>query len=83
MLGHLVVRFMSVILNVVGVLVVLGATIGGGVMASQEGGSAFLGAVVGLVLGFLFMVVTCGLAFLVLEINNNLIRINEALRNPK
>ncbi|HMO04822.1 MAG TPA: hypothetical protein PKC67_04905 [Kiritimatiellia bacterium] len=74
---------MSVILNVVGVLVVLGATIGGGVMASQEGGSAFLGAVVGLVLGFLFMVVTCGLAFLVLEINNNLIRINEALRNPK
>ncbi len=83
MLGNIVVRFMSAILNIVGVLVVIGATIGGGVIASQEGVYTIVGAIVGLVVGFLFMVITCGMAFLVLEINNNLIRIKDTLQNKQ
>ena len=83
MLGNIVVRFMSAILNIVGVLVIIGATIGGGVIASQGDVKPIVGAIVGLVVGFLFMVITCGMAFLVLEINNNLIRIKDTLQNKQ
>jgi len=81
MLGNIVVRFMNAILNIVGVLVIIVATIGGGVIAFQGDVDPILGAIVGFVVGFLFMVITCGIAFLVLEINNNLIRIKDALES--
>lgn len=81
MLGHIVVRFMSAILNIIGTLIIIAGTIAGGVIASQGEAPVLLGILLGLVASFLFMVVTCGVAFLALEINNNLIRIKDALQN--
>lgn len=81
MLGKIVVRFMSAILNLVGMLLIIGATIGGGFLASEAGVNLIIGATAGLAVGFLFMVITCGIAFLALEINNNLMRIKDVLQN--
>lgn len=83
MLGRIVVRFMSNILNVAGVLVIVGSTIAGGSFASQANRSVVVGVLAGFTSSFLFVVVTFGIVFLVLEINNNLIRIREELQKRR
>ena len=83
MLGKIVVRFMSTILNIAGIVLIVAGTVGGGRYASQANESVLVGAVAGFVASFLFVVVTFGIAFLVLEINNNLIRIREALQEKR
>lgn len=81
MIGDIVVRFMNLILNIVAVLIIITSTISGGTLASQGGVNPIVGGMLGLVVGFLFTVITCGIAFLALEINNNLIRIKETLQS--
>ena len=80
MLGKIIVRFMSIVLNVVGFLLLLAGTIGGGMYAAQEDFNILLGIVAGFVASFLLVVATCGLPCLVVEINNNLIRIRDELK---
>ena len=58
----------------------LTGTIGGGMYAAQEDFNILLGIVAGFVASFLLVVATCGLPFLVVEINNNLIRIRDELK---
>ncbi len=79
MLGKMIVRFMSFVLNLFGVLIIIGAAIFGASLAPQTGGNVLIGGILGLIIGFMFMVITCGVAFLFLEMNNNLIRIKEIL----
>lgn len=81
MIGNMIVRFMNLILNAVAVLIIISATIAGGMLASEANLNSIVGAIIGLILGFLFTVITCGIAFLALEINNNLIRIKETLKS--
>ena len=81
MIGNMIVRFMNLILNAVAVLIIISATIAGGMLASEANLNSIVGAIIGLMLGFLFTVITCGIAFLALEINNNLIRIKETLKS--
>lgn len=81
MLGKIIVRFMSIVLNVVGVLLLIAGTIGGGMFAAEADVNVLLGIVGGFIVSFLLVVVTCGLSFLVVEINNNLIRIRDALQS--
>ena len=78
MLGNIIVRFMSVILNLAGVLLIIGGTVAGYTYGEQHD-SAALGAIAGFLASFLFLAITFGVAFLALEINNNLIRIRDAL----
>ena len=81
MLGKIIVRFMSIVLNVVGVLLLITGTIGGGKYAAQEDANILLGGIAGFIASFLVVAVTCGVSFLVVEINNNLIRIRDALQS--
>jgi len=79
MLGKMIVRFMGFVLNLCGGLIIIGTAILGASLAPQEGGNVLVWGIVGLIIGFMFMVITCGVAFLFLEMNNNLIRIKEIL----
>lgn len=79
MLGKMIVRFMSFVLNLFGVLIIIGAAVFGASLAPQAGGNVLIGGILGLIIGFMFMIITCGVAFLFLEMNNNLIRIKEIL----
>lgn len=79
MLGKMIVRFMGLVLNLCGGLIIIGTAIFGASLAPQEGGNVLVWGIVGLIIGFMFMVITCGVAFLFLEMNNNLIRIKEIL----
>ena len=79
MLGTIVVRFMSVILNIAGFLLIIAGTLWGAALAKASDINVIVGFIVGFIASFLFVVVTFGTAFLILEINNNLIRIRKAL----
>jgi len=79
MLGNIIVRFTGVILNLIGVLIIIAGTIAGGVIASQADNSVLLGMIVGFIASFISVVLSCGLIFLALEINNNLIRIEDTI----
>lgn len=81
MLGTIVVRFMSVILNTAGFILIIAGAFWGAELAKASNIDAFVGFLVGLIASFLFVVVTFGTAFLILEINNNLIRIRKALND--
>ena len=72
---------MSLVLNLLGVLIIIGAAVFFGSVALQAGGNVVVGGILGLIIGFMFMVITCGVAFLFLEMNNNLIRIKEILEH--
>jgi hypothetical protein len=80
MIAKLIVRFMNNFLNAIGLLIVVGGTIFGGYMANESGFNILLGLLIGFVASFLFMVLTCGVAFLALEINNNLVRIHKSIK---
>lgn len=77
MIGKIVVKFMDVILNISSVLLLIIGLIAGAGIADSMRESVPLGAFIGLILSFIFVVVFFGIAFLALEINNNLIRLNE------
>jgi nicotinamide riboside transporter PnuC len=77
MIGKIVVKFMDVILNISSGLLLIIGTIAGGLYADSMSADVTTGAVLGFVVSFIFVVVVFGIAFLALEINNNLIRLNE------
>ncbi len=79
MIAKHIIRFMNFFLNAIGFLIVVGGTIFGGYMADESGFNILLGLLIGFVASFLFMVLTCGVAFLALEINNNLVRILKSI----
>lgn len=68
---------MDVILNISSILLLIIGTIAGGGIADSMYESVPLGALIGFIVSFIFVVVFFGIAFLALEINNNLIRLNE------
>ena len=79
MLGKIIVGFMNVILNIAAGLILLIGTIAGGVIASETYSSVFWGFVLGFIVSFLVVVIYLGIAFLILEINNNLKAIRKEL----
>ncbi len=83
MLGNIAVRFMSVILNIAGILAIIAGTIAGGYFASELDMSVILGVIIGFIASFLIVVIFCGISFLALEINNNLIRIKDTLQSKE
>jgi len=72
---------MSIVLNIAGILLVIGGTILGATLASSSRVNPIFGIIGGFVISFLFVVVAFGTAFLILEINNNLVRIARLLKN--
>jgi hypothetical protein len=72
MLGKIIVTFMNWILNAVAVLIIIAGAILGGMIASSMYESVFWGVILGLLVGFIITVVFLGIAFLVLEIHNNI-----------
>jgi hypothetical protein len=88
-LGKAIVRSLDVYLNLICILFIiisiLGGALGGaylGEMMDMSFGIG-LGAVLGFVIGFILVGSICGIAFLALEINNNLIRIQEEIKSQK
>jgi hypothetical protein len=81
MLGHIVVKFMRAILEIAGTFLITAGTIAGGFFASSADMNVIIGVLVGFIASFLIVVVTFGTAFLILEINNNLILIHDSLHN--
>lgn len=80
MLGHIVVKFMRALLEIAGTLLITAGTVAGGVFAADAGANIIIGILVGFIASFLIVVVTLGTAFLILEINNNLIQIHDTLQ---
>lgn len=80
MLGSIVVRFLNIILNIVGIMAMYAGAYWGGRSASELGMNVFLGTGIGFIASFLIVVVTLGLSFLAIEINNNLVRIQSILQ---
>ncbi|NBD38753.1 MAG: hypothetical protein GVY10_09305 [Verrucomicrobia bacterium] len=78
MLAKLVVGSLNAILNVVGWLVLLIATIGG-LVAGLEGGflMGVLGMLLGFAFGFIWVTVVLGLLFLLLDIKKDLSELNK------
>ena len=76
-MGKIVVSFMNIVLNIASILLLIIGTIGGAKFAGDVGESVTWGAVIGFIASFITVVIFCGVAFLALEINNNLIRLNE------
>lgn len=79
MLGKLVMKFLHVILNVAGWLIIIGCAIFGAVSGGQTGGGVggFFGFILGIVVGIIYVVIIFGVLFYIIEINNNLVRLNE------
>lgn len=77
MLGQIIVKSLNSILNIVGWLVLIIASLAG-FIAGWEGGflMAILGLVFGFAVGFIWVTVVLGLLFLLLQINENLTRLN-------
>ena len=94
MLGRIIVRFLSLVLNVVGVLMILGGTLLGAwyVSANSEIFVALaslpvwvqtvVGLLAGFVVSFILVVILFGVPFLAIEINKNLVRIRDKIRSP-
>lgn len=79
MLAKLVVGSLNAILNIVGWLVLILATIGGLVSGWQGGGflMGILGMLLGLALGFVWVTVVLGMLFLMLDIKRDLSELNK------
>lgn len=92
MLGRIVVRFMSLILNVVGILMILGGTLFGAWYVSAQPfvtlGSlpvwvqSVAGLLAGFVASFLLVFLLFGIPFIVIEINKNLVRLRTEIGGP-
>ena len=79
MLAKLVVGSLNAILNIVGWLVLILATIGGLVSGWQGGGflMGILGMLLGLALGFVWVTVVLGMLFVLLDIKRDLSELNK------
>ncbi len=79
MLAKLVVGSLNAILNLVGWLVLIFATIGGLVSGWQGGGffMGIMGMLLGFALGFIWVTVVLGLLFLLLDIKKDLAELNK------
>jgi hypothetical protein len=79
MLAKLVVGSLNAILNIVGWLVLIIATIGGLVSGWEGGGflMGILGMLLGFALGFIWVTVVLGLLFLLLDIKKDLSELNK------
>ncbi|NLB66244.1 MAG: hypothetical protein GX803_07245 [Lentisphaerae bacterium] len=81
MLGKIIVRFMNDILEVCSLLAIIAGAAVCGYFAHKFDLNVIVGIIVGLVGSFLMVTMFCGMAFLAFEMNNNLIRIREALQD--
>jgi hypothetical protein len=69
-------------LNIIALLLICGSGVGGYFLIPELTDmkiTEYGGIIIGVLLGFIVVVITLGVPFIVLEINNNLIRIKDIL----